>query len=49
MPKYQSEHLRHITDFEQKRLKAAVDGDLKFRPLPTKPKEMTWRDYLIML
>ena len=49
MPKYKSDHLRHIDDFHRKMSQAAAQGDLKFRPMPTKPEEMTWRDYLIML
>jgi hypothetical protein len=28
---------------------AAAETTLKVRPIPTKPEEMTWRDYLIML
>jgi len=44
---YTAEHLRHITDYTQARLKA--DAELKPRPLPTKPAEMTWRDYLVLL
>ena len=49
MPKYNSEHLSHIAAYQQEKLKAAAAGDVKIRPLPTKPREMTWRDYLIML
>jgi hypothetical protein len=48
MPKYKAEHLRHISAYQQSKLKVAL-GDVKIRPLPTKPHEMTWRDYLIML
>jgi len=47
MTKYTAEHLRHISNYTQARLKA--DAELKPRPLPTKPDEMTWRDYLVML
>ncbi len=49
MSNYLAQHLSHISDYQQKKLKATADGDVKNRPLPTKPDEMTWRDYLIML
>lgn len=49
MPKYKEEHLRHIAAYQQEKLKASASDEVKIRPLPTKPSEMTWRDYLIML
>ena len=48
MSKYKSEHLQHILTHRQNTLKAANE-EVYVRPLPTKPEEMTWRDYLIML
>ena len=45
---YKIDHLRHIVTHRQKRLEAAA-GLLKIPPLPTKPEDMTWRDYLVML
>lgn len=48
MPRYKAEHLRHISAYQQSKLKVAL-GEVKIRPLPTKPREMTWREYLIML
>jgi hypothetical protein len=47
--KYKSEHLHHISAYQRDRLEAAAAGQWDVRPLPTKPEEMTWRDYLIML
>ena len=49
MSKYKSEHLRHIAAHRQNTLRAAAGGPVTIRPLPTKPEEMSWRDYLIML
>ena len=49
MPKYYSEHLRYFAAHRQNKRNAATDGDLEIHPLPDKPEEMTWRDYLIML
>jgi len=46
MPKYSAHHLTHIVDY-RKRRRAQADVDIK--PIPTKPEEMTWRDYVIML
>ena len=48
MPKYTQEHLDHIRRHRKNRLEAAAGADVKIQPL-TKPEEMTWRDYLIML
>jgi hypothetical protein len=49
MSKYKSEYLRHIAAHRQNQLRAVAGGQVTIRPLPTKPEEMTWRDYLIML
>jgi hypothetical protein len=49
MSKYKSEHLRHIALHQHNKLKAAGGDQVNIRPLPTKPEEMTWRDYVIML
>jgi Ferritin-like len=49
MSKYLARHLSHIADHRRRRLEATGSGVLKERPLPTKPNEMAWRDYLIML
>lgn len=49
MSKYKAEHLRHIAAHRQKQWQAAAGGPMTIRPLPTKPEEMSWRDYLIML
>jgi Ferritin-like len=49
MSKYKTEFLLHIATHRRNRLKAAAAGRMNIRPLPTKPEEMTWRDYLVML
>lgn len=49
MPKYPAHFLKHIKDHRRRRLQASSLGNSKERPLPTKPDEMAWRDYLIML
>jgi len=45
MRKYSAHYLTHIVDYRKRRAQA----DVKIKPLPTKPEEMTWRDYVIML
>ncbi len=45
MPKYSAHHLNHIVDYRKSRALA----DIEIKPMPTKPEEMTWRDYVIML
>lgn len=49
MPAYTNEHLHHIRAHQHRKAKAAVDGQLPIKPIPTKPDEMSWRDYLIEL
>jgi rubrerythrin len=45
MPKYPAHYLNHVREYRQSRAQAGVE----IRPMPTKPDEMTWRDYVIML
>jgi hypothetical protein len=45
MSKYQAHHLIHIAEYRKSR--ALITEDV--RPMPTKPEEMTWRDYVILL
>jgi hypothetical protein len=49
MPRYPEHYLRHIADHRRRRMEAVASGVLEEPPLPTKPDEMAWRDYLIML
>lgn len=48
MPKYLLHHLSHVSHHRRGRHEHAA-GTVEFPPLPTKPPEMPWRDYLIML
>src|SRR5271163_4661017 len=45
MPKYPAHYLNHVLEYRKSRAQAGVE----IRPMPTKPDEMTWRDYVIML
>jgi hypothetical protein len=49
MRKIKLDHLRFLSKRRRGKVKDAADGELDIRPLPDKPDEMTWRDYLIML
>lgn len=49
MPKYPPHYLKHIVDHRRRRLTAKAAGAPRERPFPTKPDEMAWRDYLVML
>jgi len=49
MPKYLPHHLSHIVHHRRRQREAISLGTPQERPLPTKPDEMAWRDYLIML
>jgi hypothetical protein len=49
MSKYPAHFLAPIAEHRRRRLETPASGVLQEPPLPTKPDEMAWRDYLIML
>jgi hypothetical protein len=49
MAKYPAHFLSHVVEHRRRRLAAPAPGTPGDRPLPPKPDEMAWRDYLIML
>jgi hypothetical protein len=49
MAKYNDRQLRHISEYRKRCADARAEACVQIKPIPTKPDDMTWRDYVIML